>query len=344
MRAAFLTEQQTLEIRDVELRSDPIGHVDVRVLGCGVCGSDLHGWRHPELNITGAGEPIAGFSGHEIAVAYDDADTGTEQVATIEPNRLTACGECESCVDGAAWFCRNRTGTGTFGYAERMRVPVWSLFPVLREVAPLATLVEPLACAVHTIRFSSTAGAPARIDGRNVAVIGAGVTGLMTVAAAKHLGAAAVAISARHPHQREAAERLGADVVFDAGADDTERALRRFGPELVVECVGGTAPTLPLATRVARSRGEVAVFGVFDEPQLLDVRRASFKELRFFFPITYAVRNGIHDYDIAIEMITAAPERYRALITHRFPLEEIQTAFGTAADKSSGAIRVVVEP
>lgn len=339
MRAAYLTGERSFELRDVDLPEGPTGHVEVEVLACGVCGSDLHSWNHPELNITGATDPIAGFTGHEIVVEYED------RYAAIEPNRLTACGECEHCQVGASWFCRNRTGAGTFGYAETMRVPLWSLFPLPTPVPPqLGTLVEPLACAVHTIRFSATSGQTARIDGAKVAIIGAGVTGLFTVAAAKALGASHVAISARHPHQQEAAMTMGADQVIDARDDTAEKELRAVGADLVVECVGGTAPTLEVAVKAVKVRGEVAVFGVFDVPQQLDVRRASFKELRMFFPITYAVRHGLHDFDIAIEMLAAEPHRYASLVTHAFGLDDIDEAFATAADKSSGAIRVVVQP
>ncbi len=137
---------------------------------------------------------------------------------------------------------------------------------------------------------------------------------------------------------------MGADQIIDATAENAEKELRSVRADLVVECVGGSAPTLDLAVRAAKPRGEVAVFGVFDDPQLLDVRRASFKELRMFFPITYAVHQDVHDFDVAIAMLAVAPDQYSGLITHSFTLDEIDTAFTTAADKSSGAIRVVVTP
>lgn len=339
MKAAYLIGERSFELRDIELAQGPPGHIDVKVLACGICGSDLHSWHHPELNITGAKEPIPGFTGHEIVVEHDSGH------AAIEPNRLTACSECEACRSGASWFCRNRSPIGAFGFAERMRVPTRSLFTLPGTVSPrLGTLVEPLACAVHTIRFSSTAGETARIDGATVAVLGAGVTGLLTVAAARALGADHVAISARHPHQRSAAEAMGADRIIEADAETAYDELRAVGADLVVECVGGSAPTLPLALRVVKPRGEIAVFGVFDGPQELDVRRAGFKEIRLFFPITYAVRNGVHDFDVAIEMLAADPARYAGLITHTFALDDLDEAFAAAADKGSGAIRVVVQP
>lgn len=342
MRAAVLTGSRQLEVRDIDLPEVPDGHALVRVVGCGVCGSDLHGWNHPELTIVAGDGPLPGFSGHEI-VAEPVESPG--ELVVIEPNRLSACGRCATCLDGAAWFCRDRSSVPSFGFAEQLIVPVASMFPVPEAVsAPTATLVEPLACAIHTVRFSAMADADGRIDGARVAILGAGVTGLLTVAAARHLGAAEVTITARHPHQAAAAAQLGATTVLDAGDADTTASLQAARPTLVIEAVGGRADTLGLAMRIAAPRGEVAVFGLFDGPQSLDVRRASYKELRFFFPITYAVMGGRHDFDVAIALLEQSGGGFDSLVTHTYPLDDIGTAFDTAAAKTSGALRVVVTP
>lgn len=343
MKAAYLRGPRRLEIEDVELPAAD-DQVLVRVLACGICGSDLHGWAHPELAIGIKGDPAPGFTGHEIAVAVP-GPSGAESLAAIEPNRLTACGVCDACQGRSAWFCRNRSGHEAFGYAEAMMVPEWALFPMPDGTDPqLATLVEPLACAVHTVRSSHSADSDGRIDGLSVAVIGAGVTGLMTVAAARHLGAAAVTVTARHPHQGEMATQIGATTVLAADDAETEAALRKARPNLVIECVGGTAPTLELALKAARAGGEVAVFGLFDEPQVVNTRLASMKELRLFFPVTYGTIDGVHDFDVAIELLTTSDFPFTSLVTHEFALEDISHAFEAADDKKSGSLRVVVKP
>ncbi|MCP3975439.1 MAG: zinc-binding dehydrogenase [bacterium] len=344
MKAAFLRGPRQLEIEEIEL-PDAGNQVEVTVLACGICGSDLHGWEHPELSVGIKGGPAPGFTGHEIAVTYTDPKTGAKTLATIEPNRLTACGSCEACRGRSAWFCRNRSGLEAFGYAEAMVVPPWSLFPLPAGTNPvLATLVEPLACAVHTIRSSHSARNDGRIDGLSVAVLGAGVTGILTAAAARYLGATEVTVTARHPHQADQALQMGANTVLEADDDDTLASLREVQPHLVVECVGGTAPTLALALRAVTAGGEVAAFGLFDEPQQIDTRRASMKELRMFFPITYGTIDGVHDFEVAIEMLTTTDLPFGSLVTHEFPLDDISAAFEAAADKRSGALRVVVKP
>jgi 2-desacetyl-2-hydroxyethyl bacteriochlorophyllide A dehydrogenase len=342
MRAAFLTGPRTLELRETDLPAAGDDQVLVRVVGCGICGSDLHGWTHPELTIVAGDGPVPGFSGHEIVAEPIDAPGS---LVALEPNRLTACGECATCVVGAAWFCRTRTPTPSFGFAEQLVVPVSSMFRIPASVRPVtATLVEPLACAVHTVRASSTARSAGRIDGAKVAVLGSGVTGLLTIAAATRLGASEVVATARHPHQADAARRMGAAEVLVPGGEDTEKKLRAFRPEFVVEAVGGKADTLSLAMKVAAPRGEVAVFGLFDEPQSVNLRRATYKELRLFFPVTYSVTDGVHDFEVAIDILADSGLDFDPLISHTFPLDEVDEAFRTAANKRSGALRVVVTP
>ena len=349
-RAATITGPEQLEISEVTVPAVGDLQLLVDVRACGICGSNLHEWRHPELSISAGDGPDPGATGHEIAAMVIEAGEGAGVApgrrVVLEPNRVTACGACAACVDGRAWFCRTRTQIAVWGFSERMVVPAASAFEVpdgLSDVA--ATLVEPAACGVHALRHSWTAvGRDRGLEGATIAILGAGVTGLLALVAARHLGAGRVVVAARHPHQAEAARRLGADEVFDTGDDDLEQQLRRVRPELTIEAVGGRASTFELACRTTAPAGEIAVLGLFDEPQQLDVRRAIFRELRCFFPVTYAELSGRHDFDVAIDLLTAAGGAIDDLVTHRYGLREVDAAFRMAADKQAGSLRVVVEP
>src|SRR3990170_60494 len=60
--------------------------------------------------------------------------------------------------------------------------------------------------------------------------------------------------------------------------------------------------------------------------------------------ITYCRSGRLTDFETALRMIEADPERARGIITHRFPLAEADQAFRTAGDKSSASIKVQVYP
>jgi threonine dehydrogenase-like Zn-dependent dehydrogenase len=351
MRAAFVTGPEQLEVRPTTPPPLSEGLVRLAVSACGICGSNLHAWRHPDLAISKDPAPEPGAAGHEIAAVVEDVAPGVTawepgDRVVVEPNLTGACHQCDACRSGRFWFCRNRSLTPIWGFSEQMVVPANCLFPIPAGVSDdVATLVEPLACAVHAVRQSASAQRKGgRIDGVGVVVLGAGVAGLLAAAAAQHLGAGHVAVLARYDHQATAAERLGADLVVRADDPAHIDALRTLRPEFVIEAVGGSADTLGTALRIVAPAGEIAVLGLFDEPQEFDARRAVFRETRIFFPVTYGETSGIHDFEVALEIAAGRTEVLAQLASHHFDLDSIDIAFRTAADKQTGALRVVVAP
>jgi threonine dehydrogenase-like Zn-dependent dehydrogenase len=63
-----------------------------------------------------------------------------------------------------------------------------------------------------------------------------------------------------------------------------------------------------------------------------------------FFPVTYGEMAGIHDFDVALEILETRVDVLEPLASHRFGLDDIGVAFSTAADKKTGALRVIVTP
>ena len=347
MRAAFLDGAEEITVREAP-RYRPEGHlVEIDVIACGICGSDLHGWRRPDLTIR-RGEPsIPGMAGHEVVAWAPRADGGRGgRRVVLEPNLAGNCGKCPACLSGKARFCSDRAVLRSWGFSERMSVNASSLFDVPDGMADeLASLTEPLACAVHAYRASHTyAAQDGTLAGRKIAVIGAGAIGLLAIAAGARLGADTLLCVARYPRQAEVAEALGAIDVLDPVVDDVVFGIRRFAPDVVVEAVGGGPETFDLAVRTVNPGGEVLVLGLFDDPTHLDTRGALFRELRLLFSMTYGVVDGRHDFDVALELLESDPDAFGGLVSHRFPLEETAEAFVAAADKSTGALRIVVAP
>jgi threonine dehydrogenase-like Zn-dependent dehydrogenase len=116
------------------------------------------------------------------------------------------------------------------------------------------------------------------------------------------------------------------------------------GADLVVEAVGGEAEPLELAFQLVKPQGTVAVLGIFPQAVLLDLMKAIVREVWVTFPICYGVIDGRHDFDVAIQIIAADRTIADGLVTHRFPLDQAAAAFQTAADKSSGSLKVHILP
>ncbi|MBM3671868.1 MAG: zinc-binding dehydrogenase [Actinobacteria bacterium] len=309
MRGVRHTERG-IEVVDVP---DPeAGATTVHVKASSICGSDLH------MLALGPG-PFT--LGHEFAGVLDD---GT--AVAIDPS--SPCGECDQCTRGARHLCRTgaqRTlGIGADGgLADAVDAREHGLIHLPRGL-PMqdACLVEPLGVAMHGVRLSMTSD-------ERVAVVGAGAIGLAAVAAARG-SASEVGLVARHHAQIAAGERLGThvatgeyDVVFEAA---------------------GTESALATAADLCTPNGTIVFLSTHWEPVAIPGLPALMKELGFQWSYTYSPHEGGHDLDDAAALLASDPEIAATLITHRFPLDDAAEAFRVAADRASGAIKVVLEP
>ncbi len=340
MKAAVITGPRAIEMREMDVPKPGTGEALIRVRNVGVCGSDLHFFR---------GEfPVAPdfILGHECAGEIEALGEGVAGFAKgdrVALELFTVCLTCVQCRGGNYHLCPSRKANGLNvpgGLREYMTVPQYAMYKLPDEVDfELGALVEPLAVDVHGLRL---------VDlkfGERVAVLGAGTIGLLTIAAAKAMGASYIGATARHPHQKEMALAMGADGVFDAtpeGYAELTKATR--GADVVVETVGGHADTLGQAMNVVGAGGRICVLGAFTQPVTIHPIMFFLKEVRIFGSNCYGRGGRQSDYDVAIEIMRRDADNLRQLITHRFPLDRAAEAYATADDKSSGAIKVTITP
>jgi threonine dehydrogenase-like Zn-dependent dehydrogenase len=213
------------------------------------------------------------------------------------------------------------------GMAEEVLVPQRALVPLPRGLALRdASLVEPLAVALHGLRKAGLRG------GTRVAVVGAGTIGLCATAIAVDAGAD-VTLVARHDHQREAGERLGARV----GEPEPDS-------DLVVEAAGSPA-ALERAVTLCRPGGSVVLVATYWDGKLeLPAFATCLREITIVPSSLYGRTGAERDVDLAATLLARRPEIAATLITHRFPLDAAVEAFACAAARSAGAIKVVLEP
>lgn len=340
MRAAFCLEPRKTELREIPDPKPASGEVVVRVHNCGICGSDLHFF-------SGQFPPPPVCPGHEIAGEVAEVGPGVGNVragdlVVVEP--LVTCRQCNFCLSGNYQLCPELRVLGNMvhgGFADYVRVPASAVFPLPAKLdMAVAALTEPLAVAVHGLRLAPVCA------GDRVAVLGAGTIGLMSVAAARASGASEVWVTARYAHQAEAARRLGATRVFTGSAAYVElaEAGSQRPPDVVVETVGGQADTLEQALPLVRRGGTVVVLGLFTSMPALNGILLVIKEIRIVGSMTYGRTIAGADFERALDILSQRAQDFASIVTHRYPLEQIQAAFSTAADKHSGAIKVSVSP
>jgi threonine dehydrogenase-like Zn-dependent dehydrogenase len=341
MRAAVARGRERVEIDALPIPEPGPGEVRVRIRACGLCGTDLH-LHHAGLY------PPGNTPGHEMTGVVDALGDGVEGLETgapvaVEP--LFSCGSCPTCRQGLDAICREGQIYGVQragGFAEYAVVPARRLFPVPADLAAqIAALAEPMAVVVRGLRR----GALER--GQRVLVLGAGSIGLLSVLAARALGAGEVWLTARHAHQADLGRQLGASRVLQEDEASPLRldGLGREAPiDLVVETVGGNADTLIQAGAAVRPGGSVSVLGVFMGRTEIDPLGLFVKEATLAFSNCYAHPETGADFETAIDLVSAGRDALSALITHAVPLDAIDRAYRLAADKRSGVVKVTVLP
>jgi 2-desacetyl-2-hydroxyethyl bacteriochlorophyllide A dehydrogenase len=298
----------------VELDEPPGSGELLEMKATSICGSDLSYIRFGSRSILG----------HELAGVREDG-------SAVVVEAIYGCMECAQCARGAYNLCpthgqRALGISADGGMAEHFRAPAARLVPLPPSLdIGDASIVEPAAVSWHALRLARTG------PGTRVAVVGAGALGLLASAGARRLGAADVALQARHPSQKEAGERLGARIDPDGLYD------------VVVEAAG-TQESLARCGELVAPGGTIVVLGVHFGPVQLDWMPLFHKEARVIPSLGYCAHDGGREMEDAAAMLADDPDIARTLITHRFPIEDAAEAFRVASDRASGAVRVVIEP
>ena len=347
MRAAHWVEPERLDLTELADPEPAEGQAVIEVATCGICGSDLSSYKG------GLGTRPGQVLGHEFSGRVLAAP-GVEGLAegdrvTVRP--LIPCGACDRCRAGDVHLCEAGReldiGYGSAGaFAERVLVPRaivgQTIFKLPDSVSDRAgALVEPLAVALRAARLGETR------PGDVAVVFGLGIIGLAAVHWLKSMGAGTVVASDPSELRRRSAQEHGADVVVDPVSESTVEAVAAVtGPglygagaraDVVLECSGAT-PVFTDAIRVARSGANVVIAALYKSKVELQPNRLVEKELTLRGSFGY--RDEFPAVIAEFERGGLDPER---LISHTFPLDQIQEAFATQAD-ASRSLKVTVNP
>ena len=153
--------------------------------------------------------------------------------------------------------------------------------------------------------------------------------------------------TARYEQQATLAKQLGADAALpDDGPAFWETiadATADRGADVTIETVGGQqAATMHQAVTVTRDQGRIVIIGGFRRPFEFNFLTPMLNEQSIIFSSCYAVLEGRHDYELAIDMIASGKAPIEQMVTHTYGLDQIQQGFETSYDKSTGAVKVQI--
>ena len=311
------------------------GEVLLRVLGCGLCGSDI-------AKIVDPSTPAPLVLGHEVVgeiVALGPGVTDCAIGDRVVAAHHVPCGDCHYCRRGSESMCHafKASNLDPGGFAEYVRVPApnvrHALFRVPRHVTDeAASFVEPLACCLRSVRRARVA------PGDTVVVVGLGSIGCLFVQLLRRAGAVVVGcdpIAAR----AELARRLGAAA---AGPASTAAAAQRElsggrGADQVIVTGGGT-DVLPWAVESLRDGGTVHYFASGGDTLPLRLETLYHRELT----LTATYSSSPSDLAEAFRLIVAGEVSVDRLVTHRVTLPGLHR--GVDLMRRREALKVYVTP
>ena len=317
----------------------------VKVTLTTICSSDIH-IKHGAVPKAVPGTIL----GHEFVGVVAETGSGVRKVKAgdrVSVNVETFCGECFFCKRGFVNNCQDPQGGWALGcridggQAEYVRVPY----------ADNGLTVIPDGVTDEQALFNgdilSTGYWAADIGkirpGDTVAVIGAGPTGLCTMACARLYTPARILAIDTDPYRLDLAKKKGlADVILIPGEGDLPEKVRDLtegrGADVVLEVAGGE-DTFQTAWQIARPNAVVVVVAMYEEPQTLPLPDMYGKNLIF--------RTGGVDgrYGQEIMDLTARGKLdVSFLITHRCRLDEIMNAYEIFEHKKEHVIKFAIKP
>jgi len=315
------------------------GELLMRIEASGICGSDVMEWyRVPRAPLV---------LGHEVAGSVEQVGEGVEAFRAgdrIVTTHHVPCGECHYCNSDRHSVCETlrRTSFDPGGFAELVRLPAINVergtFHLPDKVSFVGgSFVEPLACVVRAQRIAGLR------PGTTVAVLGAGISGILQIQYVRSAGAARIYATDVSAFRLEFAKRFGADVVLSATADvvaEIREDNQGRGVDQVVVCTAARA-ALDQALRLVDDGGTVLCFAPLGPDEL------------FPMPMNELWRRGVQivnsyagppaEMRAAIELIASGQVDVDGMVTHRLGLDRAQEGFRLMIEAGE-SLKIILEP
>jgi L-iditol 2-dehydrogenase len=339
MKSAWITGKRSIEVKEEAYRKPGPDEVVVQINTCGICGTDLHFYRDfPQKGPIPLGHEVAGAV-YEPGGAVTDLQIGQSVVV----QNHVSCGSCEPCLQGRPAHCRNIQTymDDRAGMAEYLRVPKEMVVPYSELDFSEAALAEPLTVALDVVQR-------ARLEPfQDVCISGPGIIGLFCTGLAAAAGASNVAVlgrsfrSERGRRRIEAAKSMGATEIFDTDERGWLKEAKREFPEGFHKIIVTSPPrTIPPLFDLASFGADIVFNGISFAEEAITFNANAFHFKKLTLAASHAIPNW--GFPLAFKLLSQDVFKHKKLITHSFPLEQIEEAFVAAGSAEQGAIKVLI--
>jgi L-idonate 5-dehydrogenase len=334
MKAIVIHKAKDLRIEERDTHKPTTSQVGIKIERGGICGSDLHYYRHGGFGTIVLKEPMV--LGHEVAgtvTSLGEGVTNLKMGQRVAVSPSLPCGTCKFCQLGQQNHCLDMRF-----YGSAMRMPhIQGAFQqhlvaearqchVIAEGVSIeeAAFAEPFAVTLHAI---VRAGA---LIGKRVLVTGCGPIGVLSIAAARMHGAREIVATDVTPFTLAMAERMGADrsvnVATDADAMNTFKFNKGYF-DVMIEASGNES-ALRMGLECLLPRGVLLQLGLGGDisiPQNMIVAKEI--EMRGSFRFH-------EEFALAVDLINTRRVDLKPMLTDVLPFEDAVKAFDLALDRS----------
>jgi L-iditol 2-dehydrogenase len=328
---------------DIRIEKAPVPEIDagellIKMKACGICGTDLLDWYIADRSPLVLGHEPAG-----IVVETDGANAFDEGDRVFTHHHV-ACLTCRRCVRGNFTMCTRfrQTHLDPGGFSEFIRVPSPNVhIDTLHLPNSLsfedATLIEPVGCCIRSINKC----APRMGD--DVAVIGAGVSGMLHLHLLREFGVGKIIISDLYDCRLDLATKSGADVVINPGREDYFKEVMKASGGNGADVVVVTAPNVQALLSgldVCAKGGTLCIYAPTspEERLWLHPNRLFFSEIR----IVASYSTSHVETRAALNLLGSSRLDLTRLITDTLPLSRTRDAFSVARERRE-SLKVVVQ-
>ena len=324
------------EMPKPEIASDEIL---VKVMACGICGSDVVEWyRVPKA------PRVLGHEATGIIEKTGEKVTRYNVEDRVFVSHHVPCNKCRYCLKGHHTACETLHTTNYYpgGFSQYIRVPKINVeYGVYKLPSNMSyhegTFIEPLACAIRGQRLAAIQ----RED--TLLIIGSGMSGILHTQLAKLKGVQKIVATDINPYRLKLAEKFGAHHTINAKENLPQRLKEINGgkpADQVMICTGAKQAALTSLECVDKG-GTILFFAVPDPTVKIPVPITQFWRNEITIKTSYGAAPC--DLEESLEILAQKKVNVTNMITHKLSLQQTAEGFRLVADAGE-SLKVIIEP
>lgn len=339
MKSLKIHGAKDLRIEDYPLDTISSNQVEVSISIGGICGTDLHYYKHGGFGEIKLKEPMV--LGHEVAGHITKIGTKVKnlsigQLVSVSPSR--PCNKCDFCLDGVQNHCSNMKFYGSAmpfphiqgAFRETLIAEDYQCIPADGLSPEEAAMAEPLAVCLHAIKQAKS------IFGKKVLIVGSGPIGTLCVLAARRAGAKEIVVTDISDIALEFSRTVGADKIINTATSYSEIEKLQIGKgcfDVAIEC-SGSPFGINDAIKCLKPTGTLIQLGLGGDVQMPLVLVTT-KEIKLKGSFRFH-----SEFELAVNMMQKQLIDVKPLITHKIPFKNAEHGFKIAINKNENSMKV----